>query len=339
MFAALEHLLPPSWRGSHMKRKELEALLHQLMALPAADPDSELAFSVAPATMKRLCAAVREELLKEQTLVKLELEEGGDVVMVGDLHGQFEDLQRILLECGLPEAGSQRCYLLLGDFVDRGLRSLEICAVLFTLKLLHPSKVFLVRGNHECTEITVLFGFCGECQRRSNLDVWEAVMRVFDALPLAAVVNGRVLCVHGGLSPQLERLNQIAAIPRPTDISATGASLAHDLLWSDPSPSIDDWCPSPRGVSFVFGLEAAREVMERCGIRTLVRAHMVHDSGYNVMGDNEIITVFSASNYLGSGNRGAVLVLDWELSIAVKTWRSESDEHSSEGSEPLEELP
>lgn len=118
--------------------------------------------------------------------------------------------------------------------VFRGECGLEIVACLLALKLRHPDRVFLLRGNHECTEITVMFGFCMECQRRSTLAVWEAAMQAFDALPLAALLGRHVLCVHGGISPQLGRLSDINGIQRPTDVNPAGAGLLVDLLWADP---------------------------------------------------------------------------------------------------------
>lgn len=92
---------------------------------------------------------------------------------------------------------------------------LEIVATLFALKLRHPASIYLLRGNHECSEITVLFGFCGECQRRSTLAVWEAVMQAFDALPLAALLNSKVFLCHGGISPYMHHPHDVNAIRRP----------------------------------------------------------------------------------------------------------------------------
>ena len=105
---------------------------------------------------------------------------------------------------------------------------------LFALKLRHPGHVFLLRGNHECRDVTLLFGFAGECQRRASLAVWEAVMSAFDALPLAALLGGELLCVHGGLSPHLDSLAQIRDLPRPVDVNSSGSGIMTDLLWADP---------------------------------------------------------------------------------------------------------
>ncbi|GAB4820388.1 hypothetical protein N2152v2_007434 [Parachlorella kessleri] len=259
----------------------------------------------------------RDAFLLESALVELPRFEG-ETVLVGDLHGQFRDLRNILATVGHPGPG--RRYVFLGDYVDRGECGLEIVACLFALKLRYPDRVYLIRGNHECAEVTVMFGFCMECQRRSTLAVWEAVMQVFDALPLAALLHRQVLCVHGGISPQLSRLEEINSIARPTDVNPAGAGLLVDLLWADPCTHTPGWCHSPRGVSYCFGLSAVREFQLRTGVRSIVRAHMMQPEGFEVLGNHEVVTVFSAVNYKDSGNTGAVVVLDADNTMHFRTF-------------------
>ncbi|KAI7839888.1 hypothetical protein COHA_006368 [Chlorella ohadii] len=286
------------------RAKQLGDVVERLLA--AGPADGENAFPLPEKELKRLCSATRDALLKEPTL--LDISTAGNVVVVGDLHGQFCDLRRIFQRLGRP-GSDDKVWIFLGDYIDRGPMGLEIVATLFALKLRHPNSIYLLRGNHECSEITVLFGFCGECQRRSTLAVWEAVMQVFDALPLAALLNNKVFLCHGGISPYLHRPQDVNAIRRPLDVNPNGEGLLADLLWADPSGHISGWCANPRGVSFVFGLDVAQQWLRQQGLRAIVRAHMVQQNGFEVLGNNEVMTVFSATDYRDSGNTGAVLMI------------------------------
>lgn len=297
------------------KAKQLDCWADKLLA--EGDTTGDSAFILPEKELKRLCFASRQALLKQPSLV--EITTTSDVVVVGDLHGQYNDLQRMFKQLGRPGSDS-KVWVFLGDYIDRGPMGLEIVATLLALKLRHPGSIHLLRGNHECSEITVLFGFCGECQRRSTLEVWEAVMQVFDALPLAALLNGAVFLCHGGISPHLTRPQDVNSIQRPLDVNPNGEGLLSDLLWADPSAHVQGWNPNPRGVSYIFGLDVARQWLRSQGLKAIVRAHMVQQAGFEVLGNNEVMTVFSASDYRETGNTGAVLRIAPSLDFEFVTF-------------------
>ena len=185
-----------------------------------------------------ICQAAREVFLSQPTLIEL----SPPVKIVGDTHGQYQDLLRLFEMCGFPPAAN---YLFLGDYVDRGKQSLETILLLLCYKIKYPENFFLLRGNHECANVTRVYGFYDECKRRLNIKVWKTFIDVFNTLPIAAIVASKIFCVHGGLSPSLSSMDDIRRIERPTGVPDYG--LLNDLLWSDPS----DTCllytsPSPR---------------------------------------------------------------------------------------------
>lgn len=239
------------------------------------------------------------QFIQEPALLRLQ----GDVKVVGDIHGQFRDLMRIFKRGGMPP---NQHYLFLGDYVDRGKQSLETIMLLLLLKLRYPQHVHLLRGNHESAGVTKVYGFYDECKRRSTIKAWKCLVDVFNTLPIAAVVNERIFCVHGGLSPSLTSLSQIDAIQRPTDIPDYG--LVTDLLWSDPDPQVKEWCENDRGVSFCFGPRSLERFCKKFDIDLVVRGHMVVEDGYEFFDDKRLVTVFSAPNYCGDfDNSGAVM--------------------------------
>jgi serine/threonine-protein phosphatase PP1 catalytic subunit len=130
----------------------------------------------------------------------------------------------------------QANYLFLGDYVDRGKQSLEVVCLLFAYKIKYPENFFLLRGNHECAGINRIYGFYDECRRRFSVKMWKQFCNTFNCLPCTAVIDDKIICMHGGLSPELSQMDQIANISRPCDVPDTG--LLCDILWSDPDPSI-----------------------------------------------------------------------------------------------------
>ena len=167
---------------------------------------------------------------------------------IGDVHGQYYDLLRLFEYGGFPPDAN---YLFLGDYVDRGKQSLETVCLLLAYKIKYPENFFLLRGNHECASINRIYGFYDECKRRYNIKLWKTFTDCFNCLPIAAIIDEKILCMHGGLSPELSSLEQIKRIMRPTDVPDTG--LLCDLLWSDPDKDVQGLGENDRGVSFTFG--------------------------------------------------------------------------------------
>jgi protein phosphatase len=187
-----------------------------------------------PKLLVSLCAAVKEELVKEPHVVEVR----GPSRLFGDIHGQLLDLLQFFLLYGSPDhyLGSRDVtHVFLGDFVDRGFYSLEVLMLLFSLKILNPSSIVLVRGNHESRSMSWQFGFREELEAKLGtalaMTYFEMFNDVFDNMPLACLVGeGRILCMHGGLGPNTETIAQINQVPKPLK-SALKAE--EDQVWTN----------------------------------------------------------------------------------------------------------
>jgi serine/threonine-protein phosphatase 6 catalytic subunit len=204
--------------------------------------------------------------------------------------------------------------------VDRGHNSVETFTLLLCLKARYPDRITLLRGNHECRQITQVYGFYEECVRKyGNANPWKYCTDVFDYLNLAAIIDGRVLCVHGGLSPELRTLDQIRTIERQQEIPHEGSFC--DLMWSDPE-DIETWAMSPRGAGYLFGAKVTQEFNQINGLDLICRAHQLVQEGYKYMFDNSLVTVWSAPNYCyRCGNVAAILSFDENLERDFKLFR------------------
>lgn len=264
--------------------------------------------------VKTLCEKARELLVEESNVQPI----SAPVTIAGDIHGQFYDLLE-LLNTGGPLPDIQ--YLFMGDFVDRGFNSVETFLLLLTLKVRWPDRVTLIRGNHECRQITQVYGFYDECMRKyGNANVWRYCTEVFDFLALGALVDGRVFCVHGGLSPSINALDQIRAIDRKQEVPHDGAMC--DLLWSDPE-DVKTWAVSPRGAGYLFGADIVAQFNHANGLELIARAHQLVMEGYKNMFNDTLVTVWSAPNYCyRCGNVAAILTLDDKLGRSFKVFNA-----------------
>ena len=253
-------------------------------------------------------------IIKEQKML-IELE--APLHVCGDIHGQYYDLLRIFEHCGYP---GDHNYLFLGDYVDRGKQSLETICLLLCYKIKYPEKVTLLRGNHESSVTNRIYGFYDECKRRYNVRLWKSFTELFNYLPVAAIIDDKILCMHGGLSPELKNIQNIQEISRPTDIPDTG--LLCDLLWSDPDKEAQEYDENDRGVSVIFGEKIVQDFNKKNDLDLIIRAHQVVDDGYEFFAQRQLITIFSAPNYCGEfDNSAGIMIIDESLTCSLKVLR------------------
>jgi serine/threonine-protein phosphatase 4 catalytic subunit len=228
------------------------------------------------------------------------------ISVCGDIHGQFYDLLELFSVGGRPP---EQSFVFLGDYVDRGYYSTETFLLLLALKARYPMKMHLIRGNHECAQVTVDYGFYEEASRKyPNSEVYRLCVDAFSVLPLAAVIDDSVLCVHGGLSPSFEKFADLDAINRVQEPPQEG--LFSDLLWSDPDEQISGFHHSERGAGFLFGADVTQRFAQQNNIRLFCRAHQVADDGSKEFFGGLLYTVWSAPNYCyRGGNLASVLEL------------------------------
>jgi serine/threonine-protein phosphatase PP1 catalytic subunit len=162
-----------------------------------------------------LCLKSKEIFAEQPVLLELE----SPLNIGGDIHGQFYDLLRLFEYGGYPGSAN---YLFLGDYIDRGKNSLETMCLLLSYKIKYPENFFLLRGNHESENINKIYGFYDECKKRYSVKLWKKFCDTFNYLPVAALIDDKILCMHGGLSPELKDLDQIRNLVRPTEVPDQG---------------------------------------------------------------------------------------------------------------------
>ncbi|PMB64619.1 putative serine/threonine-protein phosphatase C22H10.04 [Beauveria bassiana] len=274
---------------------------------------------LAESVIEAICAKTKELLMRESNVVHVQ----APVTVVGDIHGQFYDLIEIFRIGGYcPDTNylflgaSCRVYLFIccnkliirpGDYVDRGMFSVETISLLVCLKLRYPERVHLIRGNHESRGVTQSYGFYTECSRKyGNANVWHYFTDMFDFMTLSVVIDNQIFCVHGGLSPSIHSIDQIKIIDRFREIPHEGPMA--DLVWSDPDPDRDEFSLSPRGAGYTFGAQVVQKFLAVNNMSHILRAHQLCQEGFQVLYGNRLSTVWSAPNYCyRCGNMASVL--------------------------------
>jgi len=294
-----------------MDKVDIDDIIARLLEKRQSPPGSKVDLKLPE--VKFLIEKSREIFISQPVLLDLE----APLKIVGDIHGQYYDLLRLFEYGGFPPEAN---YLFLGDYVDRGPNGLETICLLLAYKIKYPENFFMLRGNHECSSINRIYGFYDECRSRYSLKIWRLFNDCFNCLPLGAVIEDKILCIHGGLSPDLKSIDQMRRIVRPTDIPDTG--LLCDLLWADPDPETQGFGVNDRGVSFTFGPDVVEDFLKRHEFDLIVRAHQVVEDGYEFFAKRQLVTVFSAPNYCGEfDNAGAMMSVDETLMCSFQILR------------------
>ena len=299
-------------------------VINQLLLPRTWEPPADRSFILNADEIDELCGSAEEKFKEEPTVLRLR----APTKIFGDLHGQFGDLMRLFAEYGSPSTVGDIAYvdyLFLGDYVDRGAFSLETISLLLALKVEDPSSVHLLRGNHEEADINALFGFRIECLDRlgetAGTRAWNRFNDMFQWLPLAAVIEDKVACMHGGIGRSITHISQLEELERPLTMESGGTMLM-DVLWSDPTESdkVEGLRPNARGPGLVtFGPDRVRKFCEDNDLQMIIRAHECVMDGFERFAQGLLITVFSATNYCGTANNaGALLVLGRDLTLYPK---------------------
>lgn len=254
----------------------------------------------------QICKAVIDIFKSEDSLLKVK----GPINVAGDIHGQFHDLLRLLNCCGHPDKAR---FLFMGDYVDRGKQSLETICLLFLYKIRYPQNIYLLRGNHESASVNKVYGFYDECKKRVTVKAWKHFCDAFTYMPFSALIESRILVTHGGLGPELVNIEDINKIKRPCEVPDEG--LACDLLWADPLEGQEtDFAFNERGVSFTFSSNYCQKFVSENDLDLICRAHQVVEEGFEFFADQNLVTVFTAPNYMGEfDNNGAIMCVDKDL--------------------------
>lgn len=256
--------------------------------------------------VRTLCEKSKEILVEESNIQPV----SAPVIICGDIHGQYYDLIELFRTGGAIPASR---YLFMGDYVDRGYNSVETFELLLVLKIKYPGHICLLRGNHESRQISYSYGFYEEINRKyGNTNPWKYFTEVFDYLPIGAVVEGKIFCIHGGLSPMLSTIDQTRLINRRVEIPHEGEFC--DLMWSDPE-DIETWYKSPRGAGWMFGWKVVNEFNYINDLDLICRAHQLVNEGFKYWySEKNLCTVWSAPNYCyRCGNKASILKISDQL--------------------------
>ena len=235
----------------------------------------------------------------EGQLLRLE----GDFVIVGDIHGYILDFIRILEKFGRPPKTN---YLFLGDLIDKGNFGFETVFCIYYLKSQFPNNVYIIRGNHEFEEVCSTYGFKSEMNSLfPQTNLFEEFVDSFSYIPFAAVINGKYLCVHGGIGPNVNTLDDISKISIPLHNLYDG--IPEEIIWSDPATNVKTFSPSPRSVGYRYGSEAVQEFLQHNNLKAIIRGHMTIMEGVKVDFDGLVYTVHTASNCESIGNSSGAL--------------------------------
>lgn len=239
------------------------------------------------------------------------------VYVIGDLHGNFVDFLRIFNSIKDPFS---KTFLFLGDYVDRGQFQTETATLLLTLAVQYPSNFILLRGNHEFSDVNMQSGFYEEISQTYSQEIFDLFNEVFAYLPFVAIIGNDILCLHGGIGPNLKFIQQVQNIQFPY-YSCDKDKEIQELLWSDPSFCIEGFSINPRGVGSLYGQVALSSFLVSNQMRVLIRGHEPTKSGVESDPRRLVYTIFSSSGYIDQESMGGFMLISREGEMKAYTFQ------------------
>lgn len=268
---------------------------------------------ISEANIINLIIECRKILRNEDMLLRA----SGNFVIFGDIHGHFfeflgmmdglEPHRNVDMDASI---NSETKFIFLGDYVDRGQKSVECILYLMAMKILYPDRYFLLRGNHEEAIMNVQDnGFYSNCKNTFGARIFAEITMTYSYMSVAIILNDTIFCVHGGISPILNDVNELNNIEKPTNID--GVIL--DLLWSDYRDDVDTFEDNyDRGCAYFYGIKAIDNFLDQNSLTCIIRGHEFFSDGFSNMADGRVISIFSAGNYIpGIENTPAVITIDF----------------------------
>jgi len=238
----------------------------------------------------------------ENKLIELRVDNNDDeIFVIGDIHGNLDSLLNFLK---IIRSNNPKYIIFLGDIVDRGPKQLECLIIILSLKIKNPERFYLLRGNHESYEMNKAYGFYEEFIRKfCDYDRYNEIEELYDSIPVCALVNEKILCVHGGIPEDIDILNNLKnlnIITYSKEKSMMILKNVFQMMWNDPKPLIKGFQDSIRGIDIkYFGKDVFDEFMNKNNLDFLIRSHEVFQEGYRFFFKDRLLSIFSSSNYRG----------------------------------------
>ena len=241
-------------------------------------------------------------LEKDNLLLEFNMRRTEDFYVIGDIHGNLVSLLK-LYEIIIDKTPNK--VLFLGDIVDRGPKQIECLIFILALKILDPHKFFILRGNHETLEMNQAYGFYYEfSQRFESFDNYKEILEVYNVLPMCAIINNEVLCLHGGIPEDFNIIEKLKGLhAKDLDdsmLKSLGLSI-FQIMWNDPKSSFSGFMDSYRGMGIkFFGKDVFEEFIIKNKLSYLIRAHECFPEGYVWFFNKKLLSIFSSANYRGN---------------------------------------
>ena len=248
---------------------------------------------------------------KENLLLEFNLKDKDkEIYVIGDIHGNLDTLLKFI---EIINENNPEVVIFLGDIVDRGPKQLECLLIILALKILDSQKYYLLKGNHETLEMNQYYGFFQDFMDRfNNSDNFSEILKLYSVLPICAIINNTILCLHGGIPQDIDILKKLRGIKtKEKESILNSVSLGlFQIMWNDPKVGLQGFTESSRGSGIkFFGEDVFDDFMKANYLKLLIRSHECFPEGYRWFFNNHLLSIFSSANYRGINSPASYAII------------------------------